>query len=87
MASMQKSRKTHHAEAPVISSEIAVFDPQGRMARRMIEDMAVRNLSPATQRSYISAVSKFSRYFGRSPFLSHPTADATLPKTQLLRGT
>ena len=34
---------------------------------RMIEDMPVCNLSPATQRSYISAVSKFSRYFGRSP--------------------
>ena len=29
--------------------------------------MTVRNLSPATQRSYIHAVSKFSRYFGRSP--------------------
>ena len=37
------------------------------LRRRMTEDMTVRNMSPATQRSYISAVSKFSRYFGRSP--------------------
>jgi site-specific recombinase XerD len=37
------------------------------LRRRMIEDMTVRNLSPATQRSYVCAVSKFSRYFGRSP--------------------
>ena len=35
--------------------------------RRMIEDMTIRNLSPATQRSYIHAVSKFSQYFHRSP--------------------
>jgi hypothetical protein len=37
------------------------------LRRRMIEDMTVRNLSPATQQSYLSAISKFSRYFGRSP--------------------
>ncbi|MCD6079475.1 MAG: integrase [Ramlibacter sp.] len=37
------------------------------LRRRMIEDMTVRNLSPATQRSYIHAVAKFSRYFGRPP--------------------
>jgi integrase/recombinase XerD len=37
------------------------------LGRRMIEDMTVRNLSSATQRSYISAVSRLSRYFGRSP--------------------
>lgn len=37
------------------------------LRRRMTEDMTVRNLSPATQRSYIGAVSKFSRFFGRSP--------------------
>ncbi len=38
----------------------------GPLRRRMIEDMTVRNLSPATQRSHLNAVSKVSRYFGRS---------------------
>ena len=37
------------------------------LRRRMIEDMTIRNLSPATQQSYLYAVSKFSRYFGHSP--------------------
>ncbi|HET7883595.1 MAG TPA: site-specific integrase [Acetobacteraceae bacterium] len=37
------------------------------LRRRMIEEMTVRNLSPATQRSYIHAVAKFSRFCGRSP--------------------
>ncbi|MCP4303586.1 MAG: tyrosine-type recombinase/integrase [bacterium] len=37
------------------------------LRRRMIDDMTVRNLSPATQRSYLHGVAKFSRYFGRSP--------------------
>jgi hypothetical protein len=31
------------------------------LRRRMIEDMPVRNLSPATRQSYVHAVSKFSR--------------------------
>lgn len=34
---------------------------------RMIEEMTVRNLSPATQRSYINALQKFCSHFGRSP--------------------
>ena len=38
-----------------------------RLRRRMIEDKRVPNLSPATQRSYLQAVSRFSQYFGRSP--------------------
>ena len=37
------------------------------LRRRMIEDMSVRNLAPATQQSYLHHVAKFSRYFGRSP--------------------
>jgi integrase/recombinase XerD len=35
--------------------------------QRMIEDMTVRNLSPATQQSYLYAVAKFSRHFNRVP--------------------
>ena len=46
------------------SFQMAELSP---LRRRMIEDMPIRNLSPATQRSYISAVSKLTRHFGRSP--------------------
>ena len=35
--------------------------------RRLIEEMAVRNLSPTIRASYIHNVKKFSQYFGRSP--------------------
>src|SRR2546430_14525251 len=37
------------------------------LRRRMIDDMTVRNLSPATQQSYVYTVAKFSRFFGCSP--------------------
>src|SRR5213595_896024 len=37
------------------------------LRRRMIGDMMIRNLSPATQQSYLYAVAKFSRHFNRSP--------------------
>ena len=37
------------------------------LRRRRIDDMMVRNLSPSTQQSYLYAVAKFSRHFGRSP--------------------
>jgi integrase/recombinase XerD len=37
------------------------------LRRRMIEDMKIRNLSPATQESYIRAVVHFTRFFGQSP--------------------
>ena len=49
------------------------------LRRRMIEDMTIRNLSPATQRSYIRAVSKFSRHFGRSPDRLGVGGRASLP--------
>src|SRR5437763_3295532 len=36
------------------------------LRRRMIEDMTVCNLSPATQQSYVYAVAKFGQFFKRS---------------------
>jgi len=37
------------------------------LRQRMTEDMQVRNLSPDTQTSYTQQVSRFARYFHRSP--------------------
>src|SRR5260370_36989312 len=41
--------------------------PMSALRRRMIDDMTLRNLSPATQRSYLHAVTKFSRHLGCPP--------------------
>jgi|SRR5215471_1224220 len=37
------------------------------LRRRMIEDMSIRKLTPATQHTYVRFVKKFSIFFGRSP--------------------
>ena len=37
------------------------------LRRRMIEDMTIRDLAPATQRFYVHAVAKFSQHFKQSP--------------------
>jgi hypothetical protein len=49
------------------------------LRRRMIEDMKVRNLSPATQRCYVHAVGKFSQHFGRSPDRNRPQRNSSTP--------
>ena len=42
------------------------------LRQRMIEDMTMRRLAPATQRGYLRAVERFTRFYGASP----DTADA-----------
>ena len=44
------------------------------LRRRMIEDMKIRNLSPATQRCYVHKVAKFSRYFTLADKVNLPCA-------------
>jgi site-specific recombinase XerD len=52
--------------SPTFEQEMTMTE-MSPLRRRMIDDMTIRNLSPATQRSYLHAVTKFSRYFGHSP--------------------
>jgi integrase/recombinase XerD len=37
------------------------------LRQRMIEDMQLRGLSPATQRSYLQAIQQFALHYGKSP--------------------
>jgi integrase/recombinase XerD len=39
------------------------------LRQRMIEDMQLRNLAPATQRNYIAHVASYAKFFHRSPDL------------------
>ncbi len=39
------------------------------LRKRMIEDMQLRNLAPATQRNYIAHVAAYARFFDKSPDL------------------
>jgi integrase/recombinase XerD len=41
--------------------------PISPLRQRMIDDMAIRNMSPNTQKIYIRAVANFSAFHGRSP--------------------
>ncbi len=42
------------------------------LRQRMLEDMQIRNLAPATQRVYVEHVSRFARHFGRSSAVLGP---------------
>ena len=41
--------------------------PISPLRRRMIDDMTMRKLAAKTQRSYVRAVERFTRFFGQSP--------------------
>ena len=38
-----------------------------RLRQRMLQDMRIRNFTPATQKAYITCVAHFARHFGKSP--------------------
>ena len=65
----------------------------GILRDRMIEEMKLRNFSPATQESYVYAVSRLARYHKKSPdqlskediraFLVHLTVERKLSPNSL----
>ena len=55
------------ADDPNTVSTSTLAGPISPLRQRMIEDMTIRRLAPRTQATYLSAVSRFSRHFGRSP--------------------
>ena len=59
--------RMRHQQTPSQRTSEPVSPPISPLRRRMIDDMTIRNMSPATQRSYLHAVKGYSVYFGRSP--------------------
>lgn len=55
------------ADDPNTISTSSLAGPISPLRQRMLEDMTIRRLAPGTQAAYLSAVSRFSRHFGRSP--------------------
>jgi len=49
------------------------------LRQRMIDDMAIRNMSPNTQKAYIRAVKNFSKHFGRRLDFDQPTGTLMSP--------
>ena len=54
------------ADDPNTISTNSLAVPISPLRQRMLEDMTIRRLAPRTQADYLSAVSRFSRHFGRS---------------------
>ena len=59
--------RMRHQQNPSNQTSQSTSPPISPLRRRMIDDMTIRNMSPATQRSYLHAVKGYSVYFGRSP--------------------
>ena len=59
--------RMRHQQSPSNQTSQSTSPPISPLRRRMIDDMTIRNMSPATQRSYLHAVKGYSVYFGRSP--------------------
>ena len=59
--------RMRHQQNPSNQTSQSTSPPISPLRRRMIDDMTIRNMPPATQRSYLHAVKGYSVYFGRSP--------------------